>query len=148
MEATQVAVVLDALYTVVKTALPAVEVVDGQPLQLQGADSLVLGWSANAPAVQITQERGGIARDRRSETLQIACVASCWRGDTDPATVSAVRAAGVALLNSVRTALAADRTLGGAVRRATLGYEGTLDQAQSADGASATFDFFVLVETL
>lgn len=145
MESTQTAVALDALIAAIRPALSAVEVVDGQPVALQEPRSLVIGWSPTRPAVEIRQIESDLYAERRSEVLDIACVVSVWRGDLAPALV---RAEAVQVLDDLRGVLAADSSLGGAVTRAILGYAGTLDQAQTADGASATLDFTIDVTTL
>lgn len=148
MESTQTDVVLDALVTYLTPALPGVDVVDGQPVAINTPDVLVIGWSPSRVAVEIVQDRTGMVKDRRSETLSIACVASVWRGSSHSISAADVRRAARELLDLIRDALRADRRLGGAVTRATLGFEGTLDQAQTKDGATATFDFTILVTTL
>lgn len=148
MESTQVDVVLDALVSTMTTGLPDADVIDGQPLAMDAPDCLVIGWSPSRPAAEIRQERTGLQRDRRSETLDVACVASVWRGESDPQSPSDTRAALVALLDEVRDILASNRTLGGVVTRAVLGFDGTLDQAQTKDGATATADFVIQVTTL
>jgi hypothetical protein len=145
MESTQTAIVLDALVAALN--LDGVEVVDGQPVKLDDPDVLVIGWSPAGP-VTVAQERAGMGRDRRQEVVTVPCVASTWRGESTQAAAKVVRNAAVDILDRVRDRLDADRTLGGAVTRAVLGFEGTLDQAQTADGATATFDFTISVTTL
>lgn len=145
MESTQTDVALDALRAALAAGLSDVELVDGQPIKLDEPDCLIVGWSPTRPAVEIQQEQSGLDKNRRSERLTVACVLSVWRGDTDP---KAVRDAAKARMDEIRDVLAANRTLGGEVTRAVLGYDGTLDQAQTNDGATATFDFTILVTTL
>lgn len=147
LTATQTAVVLDALVTSLTAALPAVEVVDGQPTsqQLNNPDVLLVGFSPSRVAVEVTQDRPDLRGDRRGETLSIVCLASAWRGET---AMSPVRQKAVDIVEAVRVALAADTKLGGAVRRAELGFDMSLDQAQTADGATATVEFTLNVVTL
>lgn len=151
MESTQTAVVLDALVETLTPAMPSpVKVVDGQPQDsdISYPDLLVIGFSANRPAVEIVQERTGIARDRRQETLSVVCLISALRGQSHGGSARTVRTRCVEMLDLLRAALAADRTLGGAVTRAVLSTDMALDQAQTKDGASATIECAVLVTTL
>lgn len=147
MLSTQTATVLDALVAALKVALPGVEVVDGQPTsaELNDPDVLLVGFSPSRTAVEVEQTRSDLGGTRRAETLSIACLASSWRGETD---MSAVRAKAVEIVDAVRAALAANRSLDGAVRRAELGFGMSLDQAQTADGATSALDFTIQVVTL
>jgi hypothetical protein len=142
--ATRTAAVVDALVTALRAALPGgVEVIDGQPLNLDQPDVIVVGFSADRVAVEVSQQRSDLGGGR-SDALSIVCLASAWRGDTS---MAAVRDRSVELLTSVQDVLAADRTLGGVVRRVELGYEMSLDQAQTKDGATATVEFTVQAVT-
>lgn len=145
MDATQVDVVLDGLVSRLRAAVPNAEVIDGQPVATSQPEVLVVGWSANRVAVEIVQTRPDMTRDRRHETLSIVCLASSARGETESTQVA--RANAVALLEQVKATLAADRRLGGIVRRAQLGLAMSLDQAQG-DGAAATIEFTIDVTTL
>lgn len=145
MESTQAAAVLDALVTTFRSSLTGVEVVDGQPLATNQPIVLVVGWSANRVGVEITQTKPDLSRSRRHETLSIACLASSARGDVRQTSV--VRNEAVGLLDDVRTVLAANRNLGGLVRRVELGTELAMDQAQG-DGAAVTIEFTVQAVTL
>jgi hypothetical protein len=137
---TRTAVVVDALVATLRAALPGVAVIDGQPLSLDQPDVIVVGFSAERPAVEVTQERLDL-HGGRQEQMSIVCLASAWRGDTS---ISAVRARSVELLDLVQAALAADTRLGGAARRCEIGMDLLLDQAQTKDGATATVEFTVL----
>ncbi len=152
MDATQVAIVLDALVTNLTAAMPSpVKVVDGQPLDgdVSGYPELcVVGFSADRPAVEITQERTGIARDRRQETLSVVCLVSVLEGSSGPGSARKVRDRVIVLLNLLRDALAEDRTLGGAVNRAVLSTDMALGQSQTTDGVAATIECAVVVTTL
>ena len=106
---------------------------------------LVIGFSANRTAVEITQTKPDLSRGNRHEVLSIVCLASSARGETH--TTSRVRQEAVDLLDRVRVMLAANRSLGGLVRRAELGTELSMDQAQG-DGVSVTIEFTIQVTTL
>lgn len=144
MESTQVAVVLNALVDVFTPALPGVEVVDGQPIATNQPIVLAVGFSANRVAVEVTQTRPDLTKDRRHESLSIVCLASSARGEND---MRRPRNEAVALLDDVRDALKANRTLGGLVRRAQLGLALSMDQARG-DGAAVTIEFTIDVVTL
>jgi hypothetical protein len=145
---TQVAAVLDALYSAARTGLAEedVVVIDGQPLKINDPDVIILGWSATAPSVEIDQEFTDVGGGR-SERLEIACVASALRGEGDEISTSEVRARCVELLDLLADVLADDPTLGDVVQRAELGTAGALDQANTAKGLSASIEFTVLAET-
>lgn len=149
MNATQTALVLDALVAQLRTALPTVQVTDGQPLSLDRAEVLTVGYSASRVAVEVVQERSDLGGRRRREELSIVCLASSLRGEVD---MARVRSEAVAIVDAVRTALLTDPTLSGAVSTCELGFEMAVDQVltetpSGGRGASATVEFTIRVVT-
>lgn len=144
MDATAADTVLDALVNRLRTDLPTVEVTDGQPVALNSAEVLTIGYSARRVAVEITQEVGDMG-DGRHELMSIVCLASSLRGEVD---MRRVRREAVAIVDKVKASLAAERTLGGLVERAEIGFGLALDQAlaetpSGGRGASATVEFTI-----
>lgn len=125
-----------------------VQVVDGQPIQMED-DFLVIGWAPGGLAVRATGESASNSA-RRAETFDVACLISCWHGDTE---MKPVRDRAYALLEAVRLMLAADPRLGSVVGRAQLGADLDLDQSQTSDqdgvmaGAMASIAFSVHCQT-
>lgn len=119
--------------------LHGVQVVDGQPVDELEADVLVIGWSPDRVAVQVDRTTAGLQAER--EAYDVACLASSWRGDRDPAPV---RTRAFALLDAVSTVLAADPGLGDLVLDTRVSFN-DLDQQQTPDGPTATVAFTVRV---
>ncbi|MGH8867813.1 MAG: hypothetical protein ACRDYU_07440 [Actinomycetes bacterium] len=92
-------------------------------------------------AVEAQTTREGPALVPNRERYSVYCAAAVLRGDTD---IAAARARAYELLAAAATALAADKTLGGAVMSAQLG-EHSLTQ-EMPDGALARVPFEVLVD--
>lgn len=143
MQSTQMALVVDALVAAF-AAVPDVAVFDGQPFKLDSPDVLVVGFSAGRVAVEAVQEDADLGGGR-SEALSVVCLASTLRGETE---MRPVRDRAIAIVDDVQAVLRDNRDLGGVVERAVLGYEMSLDQAQTDAGASATVEFTIKVTTL
>lgn len=143
MAASTVPAVLDALVAGFTSALPGVQVVDGQPITTDG-DVVCVGFSglAGEPAVESTRTREQLAVEPERESYDITCLASSWDGGTD---AKAVRDRAYQLLDAVASWLAADRTLGGLVLSTRLSAE-SLIQEQTDQGAAATVRFTVHVD--
>lgn len=134
--------VLDALVSGFRLALPDVQVVDGQPLELQ-ADFIAVGWAPDdEPGVDLTRAREQLGADADRETYAVACIASAWSGSTDP---KRVRDRCFELINAAAGALSADPNLGGECMTARLSV-GSLTQEQTSEGAQATVRFSVQVD--
>jgi hypothetical protein len=132
---------LDALVGAVQSALPGVQVIDGQPaIEVEG-DVVCIGFTGQPgeAAVTSTLTREVYARSPDREQYDIACLASSWRGDVNP---KVVRDRAFELLDAVSGVLAADQTLGGTVLRARLSAE-MVGQEQTSEGAVCTVGFTV-----
>lgn len=143
MAASTVPAVLDVLVAGFTSALPGVQVVDGQPITTDG-DVVCVGFSglAGEPAVESTRTREQLAVEPERESYDITCLASSWDGGTD---ARVVRDRAYELLDAVASWVAADRTLGGLVLSTRLSAE-SLIQEQTDQGAAATVRFTVHVD--
>ena len=135
---------LDALVQAVRAALLGVQVIDGQPVEELEPDVLMIGFTGQPgeAAVTSTLTREVYARSPDREQYDVACLASSWRGDTDP---KVVRDRAFELVDAVTGVLADDQTLGGAVLRARLS-AGSVIPEQTTDGATCTVGFTVHVD--
>lgn len=135
---------LDALVQAARSALPGVQVLDGQPAEELQPDVVMIGFTGqpSEAAITSTLTREVYARSPDREQYDIACLASSWRGDTDP---KVVRDRAFELLDAVAGVLATDQTLGGAVLRARLSAEAVVPE-QTTDGATCTVAFTVHVD--
>jgi hypothetical protein len=135
---------LDALVQAARDELPGVQVIDGQPVEELAPDVVMIGFTGqpSEAAITSTLTREVYARSPDREQYDIACLASSWRGDTDP---KAVRDRAFELVDAVTGALADDQTLGGAVLRARLSAESVIPE-QTTDGAVCTVGFTVHVD--
>lgn len=136
--------VLDALVQRWRLALPDVQVVDGQPLDLE-ADVICVGFNGTAGEVSVTdtrtQEQMASSPDR--EQYDVTNMFSSWRGAESDA--KAVRDGVYALVNAAAAEIARDQTLGGLVMRASLSTN-AFTQYQSTDGATAIVQVTVSVD--
>lgn len=135
---------LDALVQAARSALAGVQVIDGQPAETLEPDVLMIGFTGqpSEAAVTSTLTREVYARSPDREQYDIACLASSWRGDTDP---KVVRDRAFELVDAVTGVLADDQTLGGVVLRARLS-AGSVIPEQTTDGATCTIGFTVHVD--
>lgn len=145
---TSVPAALAGLYAAVTTpttqeghVLFGVVPVDGQPLPGQESepDIITIGYNPTRNAVEIERTPDGLVHEAESYT--IACLASSWIGDTDPAPV---RIRAFELYAAVAAVVAGDRSLGGAVTEARVEFT-EFDQQQTTSGAAATVAFNVRV---
>ena len=145
MQATTVAPILDALLERFRAGILDAEVTDGEPLHLNTAKVLSIGYSANRPSVEITQSFSDLGNGR-DERMSIACLASSLRGEMDATTVRRVRLEADALLDAVATELAEDPSLGGLVERAEVGLTLALDQQIARDEEGRGRGLVALIE--
>lgn len=122
--------------------IPEVRVIDGQPLDdPDDPDVILVGFNPDRTAVTVNVAPEGMTSETVS--FDMACLASVWRGDTDPA---AVRTRLTELLDAAADKIAADRTLAGNVLDSRLELL-ELDQQQLPGGATATVAFSVRART-
>jgi hypothetical protein len=136
--------VLDALVALWSAALPDVQVVDGQPLDLED-DVICVGFSGAAGEVSVTdtrtQEQMASSPDR--EQYDVTNMFSSWRGAESNA--KAVRDGVYALVRAAAAEIARDQRLGGLVMRANVS-SGNFTQYQSTDGATAVVQVIVSID--
>lgn len=136
--------VLDALVALWSATLPDVQVVDGQPLDLED-DVICVGFSGAAGEVAVTdtrtQEQMASSPDR--EQYDVTNMFSSWRGAESNA--KAVRDGVYALVSVAAAEIARDQRLGGLVMRASVS-SGSFTQYQSTDGATAIVQVTVSID--
>lgn len=133
--------VLDALVAGLTTAVPDVQVTDGQPI-VTADDVICVGFGGEGePAVESTRTREQLTLEPDRESYDITCLASSWTGAT---AVRPVRARAYELLEAVAAYLLANPRVGG-VLSARLSAE-RLIQEQTENGAAATVQFTVHVD--
>lgn len=136
--------VVDALVAALSRAdaLRGVQVADGPLTTMREPSGLIVGVAEEGPAVIGAQSPGGLG-SRRRETFEVGCRAWVWVGDNE---LKPVRDEAFRIVDAVGAALAADRTLGGAVMQARLGEGVQYDPRQSEEGAWVVVDFGVRCE--
>lgn len=119
-----------------------VSVHDGKPEGDVLPDWIAIGYdpTEGATAVEFAREWAGLGAEQIDEAFTIACVIRSGSGDDDHA---AQRTAAIDLLDLVTAAVAADKTLGGAVRVAAVLGNGSIVQAETQAGAAAGVRFVV-----
>lgn len=118
-----------------------VTVHDGEPVTAETPDWVAIGYDPSSEtAVDFDREWGAIGQQRIEEDYSILCSLRSGSGDEG---ITARRAAAFALLDVVSAAVAADPTLGGAVRVAAVYGSGSLSQAETGTGAAAGIRFRV-----
>jgi hypothetical protein len=135
---------LDALLQALGLALPdKVQLIDGQPIRTD-PDIIAIGFNGEPETEMITTTRRRADRGGRSdsETHDISCIASSWRGDTDP---KLVRDRAFELIDLVAAELARDRTLDRTVARAYLTVSGVAP-VQTTKGAMCTVRFTIRID--
>lgn len=136
-------VVIDALVALWSQALPGVQVVDGQPLDVE-PDIVCVAFTGTPgePAATSTRTRDQVATEPDHESYEITCLASSLRGETD---AKQVRDRAYELVDALAGLLADDPTLGGVAARAELTAD-SFAQDQTPEGAAATVQFVVTVD--
>lgn len=139
--------VLAELISRTRSALPDVQICDGQPIPPEDAapDLICIGFTGQVgePAVTSTQAREQAASTPDRETYEITCLASSWKGEqADPETV---RSRCYELVSYLAFEIAKDQTLGGKCGRCRVA---TTDfaQEQTTMGAVATLRFSIHVD--
>lgn len=127
--------VIDYLIQTWSTALPDVQVTDGQPIQ-ESDDILCVGFTGEAQESILHMERDpdDLAGFRERESYEIVSMISTWRGRELDAKVIRDLAYGIA--DTMASEIARDQTLGGLVLRARL-TTGDFAPWQTPDGATA-----------
>lgn len=135
---------IDGLITVLSasTALTGVLILDGPPGPNTPKDYVAVGYAEDGGSVQGQQAPAGLGNLRRSETYDISCQLSSWKGGKD---LPSVRARAFELLAAVEDAIRAGATLNGAVIFADITTI-AFDQYQTEQGPVATIDFAVTVQ--
>lgn len=128
---------LDNLIAAARAGMPGVQVVDGPPtsdFELP-VRALIVGGSEDPQDVLAVEgqpaERG--LGPRAEERFTVLCNLVVWDGGAD-ADLAAARRTLFSLLEQLEQVLAGDRTLGGAVARASLTPERNLGQQRTPDG--------------
>ncbi len=140
--ASTIPAVLDVLMQSWGLALPGVQVVEGQPVDLE-PDIVCLAFTgiAGAPAIEATEDRGGLSGSDR-EKYDVTCVASSLKGETD---TRLVRERVFEMVEAIRGDLRRDPTLGGLALSARMAVLGVATE-QTEDGAAATVQFAVRID--
>lgn len=135
--------VLDALVARWRSALPGVQVSDGQPVTTEN-DLIAVGFHdvAGEPAVNSTRTREQLAAQPDRESYDVSCLASSFTGATE---FKPVRDRVYELVDAAAADLAEDDTLGGLAMQARLTAD-DLIQEQTEQGAVATVRFTVHVD--
>ena len=111
MSTSRIPATIDALVSILSTALPDVQVLDGPPNVNLESDFVTVGWSPYADtAAEAQQQFASLGTQRREEDFTIVCYADSYSGDTG---ASVRRARVFQLVGVVETALRTDATLGG-----------------------------------
>lgn len=127
-------------------ALSGVQIVDGQPTRniTLAPDVIVVGFSTDRPAMEITQSRANLAATRDREEYDLVCLVSAWRGD---AGMKAVRDRCAEMVDAVNGVLIADRRLGGVCLHASLSVV-NFGPVQTDTGPSCTAEVLVSITAL
>lgn len=132
---------VDALIAVVRARLPALQVLDGAPVEELDKDTIVIGWASDRAAVTAVTEREGLSPDDL-ETYQIVNLISCTQGDTD---IKTLRDRAFGYYTTIASELRRDPKLGGAVMSAQPAVA-EVDQVQTEDGSSVDITFTIECE--
>ena len=118
MSGAKVADAVDALVDLWTGAgVSGLQVVDGAPYDVTG-DFLTVGWTRVGPSVSGKVAHFDRTGMRGQEAFEVACLLSLGLGNVD---MRAVRRQLFTTYDALAAALAADRTLGGAVMQAWIG---------------------------
>jgi len=149
MIASTVPRVLSYLVDVLSSALPNVEVSDGQVIPPKDVEPLILciGFSGDPgePVVENTRTVVQMTTDPKRESYGITCLASSWRGNETDAKV--VREETYEILNDVSGILSRDHTLGGLVMMSRI-HTDSFAQAQTNMGAVASIRFVIHIDAM
>lgn len=139
---TSIPAAIARLVTIVDAATDdTVTVHDGEPETAETPDWIAIGYDPGSElAVEFQREWGSLGQQRMEEDYSILCSLRSGSGDED---ITARRVSAFALLDIVSAAVAADPTLGGAVRVAAVFGPGSLAQAGTKSGAAAGIRFRV-----
>lgn len=110
---------IDALVGVLTRELRPAKVIDGPATYGVTGDAVWVGLTPDDPTLDAPHDVAGLGKAR--ESFEIRCLARSWSGSAD---VASQRRKAYALVNRVKAALLADKTLGGAV--ITARYAGSL----------------------
>lgn len=129
------------------TDLQGVKIIDGPTVSGGLKEALIAGWEGDdgTEAVAGQLASGGLALAPSREQYTINCAAMALRGGTRQ--MQSARARAYELFAAAAEALAADKTLRGAVMTARLGSM-TLTQTQDSRGCVATVVFGVDVDAM
>lgn len=142
MSSSNVPAVLTALFNLTKTALPAANVIYGEPLQGQPGDFICIGWHRQQAAVQNQQVIGDLGLRSSFEDFDVASEIVAWDGGTD---MPAVVTRAYALLDAIDEAVRATPHLGLGPCMLAQRTDSELTPAQTPDGAMAVLSFTVNV---
>lgn len=137
--------VLDAILVRIRASqdLEGVQIVDGQPRTTE-PDVICIGFTGNPgeSSVESTRTVEQLQRQPDREQYEITCLASSWRGATDPV---AVRDRAYELVDAVAAELAKDPRLGGLVTECRISAD-RFAQEQTSKGPTATVMFTVTID--
>lgn len=128
-------------------ALDGVAVFDGPVVNGSTAmEVITVGYTGgeDEDSADATEAIAGLSVQQQRERYVVRCAASVRNGSAD---MAAARTRAYELVGYVGGVLTADKTLGGAVMKASLG-AATLRQAQDSRGALATVVFEVAVDAM
>lgn len=127
-------------------ALAGVQIIDGQPTRniTLDPDVIVVGFSTDRPAMEITQSRQNLAATRDREEYDLVCLVSSWRGNPG---MKAVRDRCSQMVDAVNGVLTADRRLGGACLHAQLSVA-NFAALQTDTGPSCTAEVLISITAL
>jgi hypothetical protein len=127
-------------------ALAGVQILDGQPTRniTLDPDVIVVGFSTDRPAMEITQSRQNLSATRDREEYDLVCLVSSWRGDPG---IKAVRDRCAEMVDAVNGVLIADRRLGGACLQAQMSVA-NFAPVQTDTGPSCTAEVLISITAL
>lgn len=152
MTTTRMALFIDALVIAARTALPAVSVVDGPPLDwddLQLGDAvdavseksfLFVGATPGEDGGDTALDYGGAGNVSQDEVGTIRCTVLCWSGE---ATVKPVRDQAFTLLAAVEQILLTNPSLASTVLYSRVAAINSYSPLQDENGVSVLVDFSV-----
>lgn len=143
----QVPAFIDALVSMIESAVSPVKVYDGPPVTDAFPQKFVgIGWDGNpdpnassGQAADAQHSWAALGALQREEDASVTCSLAVWSGDTQ---VRARRVAAYDLLAQIEAALVSDPTVGGTVRAALL-HTHTLIQEQTEHGNQVRITFAI-----
>lgn len=126
--------------------LSGVQIIDGPPTRnvTLDPDVIVVGFSTERPAMEVTQSEQNLAATRDREDYDLVCLASSWRGESG---VKAVRDRCGELVDAMNQVLIADRRLGGACLHARLSVH-SVAPIQTDTGPCCTAEVLISISAL